>query len=415
MKRHRAGRAPTSPASAESGSFVPFRPGLCDVQNSALAVDGHVATVHDTPALAAIGMVIHLLSGGVWIGALVVLAVCVSRPALTTAVRAYAPVAIGAAGVMIVTGVIAAVREVNRWYFLRWSTYGHILTVKAAVVVIVIGLGAAGRLLGRRGERLVRIEAVFGVIAVAVAALLAGTLQGRGQTLPAQRGNLLPGAGFADVALAHATGQLTLAPAEVGLNRIIVTNVEPNTTGSTPPPVPKSVSVALACGCQAGALSFHVTLHPGADGPSGAWSAEVALPRDGTYSAELTEDGKPTIGAPTFTVGDVHTAGSTPVEVASVADLSGPDAVDCRTQELGALISIELMNASGGINGNKIHQVLLDDQGSAALARTEALELERQHPAAFLGPAARVRRSDRRGRQPDPDDRLRRQRPGHRG
>jgi ABC-type branched-subunit amino acid transport system substrate-binding protein len=235
-------------------------------------------------------------------------------------------------------------------------------------------------------RRLVQVEAAFGVFAVAVAVLLAGTLQGRGQTLPSQRGNLLPGAGFADVALAHATGQLTLAPAQVGLNRIIVTNVEADTTGNTAPPAPRSVSVAFACGCAGGALSFHATLHPGNDGPSGAWSAEVALPRDGTYTAELTENGRPTIGAPTLTVGDSTSPGSTPVEVASVADLSGPDAVDCRSQELGALISIELMNASGGLDGNKLHQVVLDDAGNPELARAEALELARQHPVAFLAP-----------------------------
>ncbi len=375
---------------------------------SALAVDGHVATVHSAPVLAALGMVLHLLSGGIWMGAAIVLAVCVvpatvagaRADALLTAVRSYAPIAIGAAAVTIVTGVIAAVREVSRWYFLRWSSYGHLLIIKAAVVGAVILLGAVSTVLARRAlsrgaatvadhrraGRFMRAEAVMAVVVVAVAALLAGTLQGRGQTLPSQRGVLLPGAGFADVALKNATGQLTLAPAAVGLNRISVSNVEPNQSGSSPPAAPKSVSVAFACGCRQDALSFHVTLHPGPAGPSGAWSAEVALPRDGTYSTELTENGKPTVGSPTFTVGDISTPGSTPVTVASVADLSGPDATDCRSQELGALISIELMNASGGVNGNKIHQEVLDDEGNPALARSEALELARMHPVAFLAP-----------------------------
>jgi copper transport protein len=353
---------------------------------AAVALDGHVVTAHSSPALAAAGMIVHLLAGGVWIGALIVLAVCVTPAALPAAARAYAPVAIGAAGVMIVTGVIAAVREVSRWYFLRWSSYGHVLIIKVGIVVVILGLGGAAARLGRRSGRLVRAEAGFGVAAVAVAALLAGTLQGRGQPLPSQRGNLLPGLGVADVALAGASGQLTLAPGQIGLNRLIATNVEPNQTGGVPPPPPKSVAVALACGCEGRSMSLHVTLHPGLAGPSGAWSAEVALPLNGTYSAALTENDKPTVGSPTFTVGDARSPGSTPLTVASVADLSGPDAIDCRSQEYGALLSIELMNAAGGIGGTKLHQVVLDDEGKAALARSEALQLAARHPVAFLAP-----------------------------
>lgn len=354
---------------------------------AALAVDGHAATVRSTPVLAAIGMILHLLGGGVWIGALIVLAACVPLSVIPRAVRAYAPVAIAAAAVVIVTGVIAAVREVSRWYFLRWSAYGHILIVKVGIVAVIIALGAVAALRSHRSGRLVRVEAAFGILAIAVATLLAGTLQGRGQPLPSQRGNLLPGLGVADVALAGGVaGQVTLAPGQVGLNRIIVDDVPPNETGARTPTVPKAVAVALACGCEGRSLSLHVTLHPGAEGPSGAWSGEVALPLDGTYSAELTENGKPTVGSPTFTVGDEHVPGSTPLTIASVADLSGPDAIDCRAQEYGALLAIELMNAAGGVGGTKLHQVVLDDEGNAALARSDALQLAAKHPVAFLAP-----------------------------
>ncbi len=372
----------------------------------ALAIDGHVATVRHLRVLAAAGQVLHLLSAGLWMGAAITIAVCLVPAArargrggeLAAGVRSYAPVAVGAAAVTIVTGVIAAVREVNRWYFLRWSTYGHLVVIKVVVVGLVLVVGAVSTILARRALRrpsatrerragwLMRIEAVLAVGTIGVATLLAGTLQGRGQTLPSQRGDLLPGAGFADVALSKATGQMTLAPAAVGVNRIIVANSEPDQTGSVPPPTPKSMAVALACDCRQGALSFRVTLHPGSAGPSGAWSGDVALPRDGTYSAQLIENGKPTVGSPTFTIGDSSAPGSTPAVVASVADLSGPDAIDCRSQELGALISIELMNASGGLNGAKLHQVVLDDQGSASLAHSEALQLSHEHPVAFLAP-----------------------------
>ncbi len=385
---------------------------------AALAVDGHVSTVRSTPVLADLGMVLHLLSGGIWVGAIFALALCLAPAAvragkpgdLVGAARAYAPYAIGAAAVMTVTGVIAAVREVHLWYFLRWSSYGHLLIIKVLVVAAIVAAGATTAVWGRRHpERagwLVRGEAVLSIVAVALAALLAGTLQGRGQTLPSQRGNLLPGAGFADVALASGTGQMTLAPATVGLNRIIVDDVQANTTGSVAPTPPKSLEVRFACGCSAGSVSFRVALHPGSQGPSGPWSGEVAIPRDGTYTAELVENNKPTVGEPTFTVGDVHTAGSTPVEVASVADLSGPDAADCRSQEIGALISIELMNASGGINGNKIHQVLMDDEGSATIARQDALAAREAAPRRVPGPVrAGCAGGDRGRRRQDPDDR----------
>jgi methionine-rich copper-binding protein CopC/putative copper export protein/ABC-type branched-subunit amino acid transport system substrate-binding protein len=374
----------------------------------ALAIDGHVATVRDTPALAAAGQVLHLLSGGAWMGAVIVLAACVAPAAfaagrpneLLTATRAYTPIALVAAALTIATGLIAAVREVSRWYFLRWSSYGHLVIIKVVVVGVAMAIGLATALLARRALRagdedqrslrragwLVRAEALAAVVTIAVAALLAGTLQGRGQSLPSQRGNLLPGAGFADVALAGSTAQLTLAPATVGLNRIDVTLARSPQTFSSPPPVPKTVTVSFACDCSKGPLSFHATLQPGSGGTANAWSAEVGIPEDGTYSAELKINGQPTVGSPTFTVGDISSPGSTPVEVASVADLSGPDALDCRTQELGVLVAIELMNASGGVGGRKIHQILLDDGGSARVARSDALQLQTQHPAAFLAP-----------------------------
>jgi uncharacterized membrane protein len=204
----------------------------------ALAIDGHVATVRDTPVLAAIGQILHLLSGGVWMGAVMVLALCLVPAALAAsradsllaAVRAYAPIAIVAAVVTVVTGLIAAVREVSRWYFLRWSSYGHILIIKVVIVGGVIVLGGATTLLARRAlarggstpaeQRragwFMRAEALMAVVTIAIAALLAGTLQGRGQPLPSQRGNLLPGAGFANVALPNATGEMVLAPSDGG-------------------------------------------------------------------------------------------------------------------------------------------------------------------------------------------------------
>jgi methionine-rich copper-binding protein CopC/putative copper export protein/ABC-type branched-subunit amino acid transport system substrate-binding protein len=373
----------------------------------ALAIDGHVATVRHAPALAAVGQIAHLLGAGLWVGGVIVLAVCVAplavargRPGeLLAAARAFTMIALPAAIVTCATGLLAAIRETRNFYFLRWSSYGHLVIAKVALVAIVLALGGASTLLARRvlahGQRpggiwgrrlgwLMRGEAFAAVGAAAVASLLAGTLQGRGQPLPSQRGNLLPGAGYADVGAAGAIAQLTLAPARAGENRIVAAFATPADSNTPPPVPPHQVSVSLRCAC-AGRRQVVARLHPGADGAR-AWFAPVDIPRDGTWYAQLEIDGRQTIGSPTFTVGAPGAPGAPPVIVASVADLSGPDALDCRSQELGALYAIELMNLVGGLDGRKIDQLLLDDGGSPALARSEALALARRHPVAFLAP-----------------------------
>jgi copper transport protein len=384
----------------------------------ALAIDGHVATARSAALADAFAQVVHLLSSGVWVGGVLVLAAAVAPAALATskprallsASKAFTPIALVAALLTVVTGVIAAVREVSRWYFLRWSAYGHLVLVKGGLVAIVLALGAATTLVARRAvraeqgadgaggstarakrsgrvaRRLLAAEAVVGIGVVAVAATLAGTLQGRGQPLPSQRGNLLPGAGFADVALNGSIAQLTLAPARPGLNRVVVAFAPPfGPRGSTPPKLPKKVSVALSCACGARPIGLNVPLRPGSGGAT-AWSGDVELPLAGTWSAELKVNGQPTIGSPTFTLGVPHAPGSPPVTVASIADLSGPDALQCRSQEIGALLSIELMNVVGGVDGRKVTQYLLDDGGSGARARQDAAQIAALHPTAMLAP-----------------------------
>jgi putative copper export protein/ABC-type branched-subunit amino acid transport system substrate-binding protein len=365
---------------------------------AALGFDGHMASA---PVLNGLAQSVHLLSAGVWVGGVLMLAAfvapvarAVSDPRATlAAARAFTPVALVAASLTIVTGLIAAWREVSGWYFLRWSTYGHLVLVKGGLVLIVLSLGATTTLLARRAGRPSRFargllagEAVIAVGVIAVASTLAGTLQGRGQPLPSQRGNLLPGAGFADVALQHSIAEITLAPARPGLNRVVVAFSPPDgPRGTTPPPLPRNVKVSLSCACGSPPIGLGIPLHPGSGGRD-AWVGQVELPLDGVWSAELKVDGQPTIGNPTFDVGVTQTPGSTPLTVASVADLSGPDALQCRSQELGALLSIELMNVVGGVDGNKINQEVLDDGGNPSLARSEALSLAKQHPTAFLDP-----------------------------
>jgi ABC-type branched-subunit amino acid transport system substrate-binding protein len=165
----------------------------------------------------------------------------------------------------------------------------------------------------------------------------------------------------------------------------ILFDIHGNSLATLPTP-PSTVSVALSCACGGSRpIGIRANLQPGSGG-RGAWYANVGIPYGRVWNAQLKVNGQTTIGSPTFTIGITHTRGSSPVTIASVADLSGPDALDCRTEELGALYSVELMNIVGGINGRKINQEVLDDGGDPALARSEALQLAAQHPVAFLAP-----------------------------
>src|SRR5207237_1115333 len=62
----------------------------------------------------------------------------------------FRPVAAISAAVVIATGVIASMREVQHRYFLLWSAYGRFLLAKWALVagMLVLG-GLAGRALAR--------------------------------------------------------------------------------------------------------------------------------------------------------------------------------------------------------------------------------------------------------------------------
>src|SRR5207248_1930633 len=81
---------------------------------------------------------------------------------------------------------------------------------------------------------------------VLLAATLAGLVPGRGQALPAQRGNLLAGAAFGTVQVRGGSVRLTLSPARPGLNTI----------AATPAGASRTISVTLTCACAGAAGRF---------------------------------------------------------------------------------------------------------------------------------------------------------------
>ena len=204
---------------------------------ASFGVSGHVLAEGST--LAAVGMAVHVLAAGTWAGGLIALLLLSWRGAvpLGPAARAFAPVAVTGIGVAGVTGAIAAIREVGHWYFLWWSGYGRLVIVQALVVVLATGLGALGAWRARR--RIMAVETGLVVAVVAIATVLGGLAQGRGQPLPSQRGDLLAGPAISTMLVHSGPVPVTVAPARPGMNRIVVA-VHHDA---------RSVIVRMVCGC----------------------------------------------------------------------------------------------------------------------------------------------------------------------
>src|SRR3954453_12763495 len=117
------------------------------------AITGHVQTLGSGIAFGAFTQVLHVGAAGIWLGGLLTLLLVTagtSRVSFGAAARAFAPVAAASLGVAVVTGVIAAIREIDHTYFLRWSSYGNVVAIKALLVLIVAAVAA---LIARRAQR----------------------------------------------------------------------------------------------------------------------------------------------------------------------------------------------------------------------------------------------------------------------
>ena len=344
------------------------------------ALSGHALAFPSFWAL--LDQAVHVLAAGLWLGGLVALLLVTLRGGvrLGDGARAFAPVAGGALGVAIVTGVLSAVREVDRWYFLRWSDYGRIVIIKAVLVAIVAL--AAGFAWGRsRGDAapgprplLLRAETAGVIGILALATTLSGLAQGRGQPLPAQRGTLFPGPAFATALLANANAPVALAPARRGPN-VVTVGVAPGQR------TPASVRVRLVCGgCRVAPVQARLRRHGGR-----TWSAAVRLPADGAWFGYVTVDGKaaPPVQLP---VGVPVASGAPPLSLLAVADLSGPYAERCRAHVIGLELAIARLNADGGLDGGrKLAPLVLDSGGTAAGALAAAKRGLGEHPIASAG------------------------------
>jgi putative copper export protein/methionine-rich copper-binding protein CopC len=361
------------------------------------AVGGHITAVTTAvrvPAIIAQGA--HLAAAAMWVGGLGVLAYAMAgvaaevRPiAWRTAAAAFRPVATISAVVVIGTGVIASVREVQHRYFLLWSAYGRFLLAKWALVAAMLILGAmAGRALGARRTRgvaaapggrtkpvggLLRTEAVLGMAVLIFAATLVGVAQGRGQPLPAQKGSVLAGPAFANTVVGGGLVRVALAPAAPGRNRLTALLASAVEAGSAPGVAPAAVpteqeamSVSLVCDCSARPVAADMTRSPG------AWMVDVDLPSAGVWRATLKIGASSSLAPVALRVDRGSAPGAAPYEISSIGDLSGAAARRCRSFQLGLVLALGFVNAKGGIGGRKVVVRAGDDAGDPARARTLA-------------------------------------------
>jgi methionine-rich copper-binding protein CopC/putative copper export protein len=349
-------------------------------------LSGHVLA--DGSALAGVGMVVHVATAGLWAGGVLTLFILAAtrRVELGAAARAFAPFAIVALAIAGVTGVIAAVREVDHWYFLRYSTYGNVVIIKIAIVLIAAAIGGITTLRARRAggaERpsakravrprsgLIAFEAGLVFLVIGVASVLSGLAQGRGEPLPAQKGDLLPGPAFASALLPQGSAAVTLTPARVGLDTLIV----------AAPAGAQRVEVRMACGCDVRPVIS--LLHRAPDATS--YTATVPVPSAGDWYAYLYVNGHQATSPVSLPAG-VPTAAGAPVQnVLAIADLSGPGAGRCREFVEGLDLAIGRLNSDGGVDGgDKLALDVLDDGGSPAAAESLAGRALAAHPVAFM-------------------------------
>ena len=380
------------------------------------AVGGHITAMTSAwryPAILAQGA--HLAAAAMWVGGLAVLAYALAgvqaaaRPAAwRSAAAAFKPLPAISAAVVIATGVVASLREVEHRYFLVWSAYGRYLLGKWALVATMLVLGglAGWALSVRRPDPvgaplevsrkpvggLLRIEAALGVVVLVFAAALVGVAQGRGQPLPAQKGSVLAGPAFANTVVGGGLVRIALSPAVPGRNRLTALLANPvdaakagGVQASAPAPSEQdAVKVSLACDCAAEPVDAELTRG------TGAWQTDVDLPKAGVWRASLSIGSGSSLAPVALRVDTGDAPGARPFEISSIGDLSGPAAGRCRSFQLGLVLSLAFLNAKGGVDGRKVVVRAQDDAGDPARARTLAEDDKAARLAVPCGPTAAV-------------------------
>jgi copper transport protein len=119
------------------------------------ALAGH-ASIESPTAVFFPSDVLHVLAGSVWVGGIACLLLALPGATrrlegpersrlLLAALARFSPIALGAVVTIAVTGVIQAYIDVRSFYALFHTTYGALILVKVALLLVLIGLGWVNR------------------------------------------------------------------------------------------------------------------------------------------------------------------------------------------------------------------------------------------------------------------------------
>ncbi|WP_307624160.1 copper resistance protein CopC [Streptomyces sp. V3I7] len=222
--------------------------------------------------------VLHLLAAAVWLGGLTALLITLHRaaePLPATVVTRFSRLAQASVTVLVVTGVYQSWRGLGSWDALTETSYGRLLTLKLAAVVLLLTAAAGSRrwtarpategvveavrervpepvggpppvkspdvpdatpdpVPGARGlRRTVLAEAAVGAVVLLLSTLLTGTLPGRAEAEAASGAVAGAGAGAVsgipaasvttvpfEAGTARGKAQITLDPGRVGKNSV---------------------------------------------------------------------------------------------------------------------------------------------------------------------------------------------------
>ena len=162
------------------------------------ALSGHAAAVPHLAAVSVIADSLHVLGAGVWLGTLLLLLLsglpsirrlpaASSADALAALVNAFSRVALGAAAVVVATGLFAAWLHLGSPGLLWQSAYGRTLLGKIAALAFVFAIGAYNQsrirpTIRADGERAAgrlqtsaTTELAFGALVLLVTAVLVAT------------------------------------------------------------------------------------------------------------------------------------------------------------------------------------------------------------------------------------------------
>lgn len=142
------------------------------------SLSSHAGGVQTSRALAVGAEAAHLLAASLWIGGLVTLVVALRGMSVATASaawRRFGGVAAAGVGVLVVTGLYLAGRQVASLDALIETLYGRALLVKGALFAIACAFGLAGFLVLHRRRplsRLVLVESTVGLLLLLGAGVL---------------------------------------------------------------------------------------------------------------------------------------------------------------------------------------------------------------------------------------------------